>query len=85
MPIASSNNNKVYPIGKEDTYTGGQEGQLPPLSLSMGAGGARIVLNAELFPPLLSSEGAFSGIVDSLVQENFSGASPQTPKFALYY
>ena len=42
----------------------------------MGAGGARITLHAELTPSLLSSEWAFSGIVDSLVQETFSGGKP---------
>ena len=53
-----------------DAYTGGG-----------GAGGARFALQAELFPSLLSSEGAFTGIEDSLVQENFLGASPRTPNF----
>ena len=37
------------------------------------AGGARIVLHTEFFPPLLSREWALSGLVDSLAQENFSG------------
>ena len=37
-----------------------------------GAGGARIVLQTELFPSLLSFERAFSGALDSLVLENFS-------------
>ena len=41
---------------------------VPPPS-SIGAGGARISLQTELFPTLLSSQGAFSGILDSLVQE----------------
>ena len=36
----------------------------------------KIVLHTELFPSLLFSEGAFSGVVDSLVHENFSRASP---------
>ena len=55
-----------------DAYAGGQEGQELPS-----------VLNS--FPSLLSAEEAFSGIVDSLVQENFSGGKPQTPKLSLYY
>ena len=50
-----------------------------------GAGGAGIVLHTEIFLSLLSSEGASPGILDSLVQENFSGGSDQTPKFALHY
>ena len=54
----------------------GQEGQLPPLPLSMGVGWARIVLHTELFPSLLSSEGVFCGILDSLIQENFSVGKP---------
>ena len=61
----------------------GQEGQLPPLPSFMGtggAGGARIALYTELFPSLISAEEAFFGIVDSLVQENFSGGKPPDPK-----
>ena len=42
-----------------DAYAGG------------GAGGARIALHAELLPSLLPSEGAFSDVVDGLIQENF--------------
>ena len=40
--------------------------------------GARLTFHTELFSSILSSEGAFSCIVDSLVQENVSGTSPQT-------
>ena len=43
-----------------------------------GAGGARNALHTEFLPSLLSSEGAFSGISDSLLQENFSGGKAQT-------
>ena len=39
---------------------GGQEGQV-------------FALCAALFPSLISREGAFSGVVDSLVATNFSG------------
>ena len=47
---------------------------------SWGAGGARISLHTELIPSLLSSEGAFSGNVDSLGQENiFWGQAPRPP------
>ena len=46
------------------------------LRLHLWGQGARIALHAELFPFLLSSEGAFSGIVDSLFQENFSVGKP---------
>ena len=64
---------------------GGQEGQLPLCRRSWGARVARIALHAELLPSLLSDEEAFSGIVDSLVRESFSGGRPQTPKLSLYY
>ena len=73
-----------------DTYAGGQEGQLLPLSSSMGGpggpggpGGARISLHSELFPSILSSHRAFSGIADSLVHKHFSESKPPsslTPK-----
>ena len=46
----------------------------------MGAGGARIALHTELFPSLLSAEEAFSGFVDDLVQETFSGGKPPDPQ-----
>ena len=66
-----------------DAYAGGgQVGQLPPLLSSMGAGGARIALHTEFFPSLLSSEGVFSGISDSLV-EDFSGGKPPDPRIAV--
>ena len=45
-----------------------------------GAGGVRIALRTEFFPSVLSSEGAFSGIVDSLVLENFSGGKSPDPE-----
>ena len=41
-----------------------------------GVGGPRIALHTELFPSLLSSERAFSSIVDSLVHKNCSGGKP---------
>ena len=40
----------------------------------MGGRRERIALDTELFQSLLSREGAFSSIVDSLVQEKFSKA-----------
>ena len=67
-----------------DAYARGQEGQMPPSALIHGAGGARIALNTEFFPSLLLSEGAFSVIVDSLVEETFVG-SPRTPTFSFHY
>ena len=42
-------------------------------------------LRKELFPSLLSCEGAFSGVVDSLIQETFPGDKPQTPNLTWYY
>ena len=43
-------------------------------------GGAKIALNAELFPSLLSCGGAFSHVVDSLVLKIFLEASPKILK-----
>ena len=48
--------------------------------LYWGTGGARIALHTEFFPSLLSCEGAFSGGVNSLVQEIFSGDKPIDPQ-----
>ena len=48
--------------------------------LAEGAGGARFALHTEFLPSLLSSEGAFSGISDSLLQKNFSGSKPPDPQ-----
>ena len=59
----------------KDAYAGGQKGQLLPLPSSLGA---RMALYTEQFPPLLSYEGEFCDIVDSLVQENSSGGKPPT-------
>ena len=50
---------------------------------TLGAGGARITLHNKLFPSLLSSERAFSGIVDSLVQETFSVSKPTDPQICI--
>ena len=50
---------------------------------TLGAGGARIPHHSEFFPSLLSSEGAFSGISDSLVNENFSGGKPPDPQITI--
>ena len=57
----------------------GAGGQMPPLPSVMGGQAARIALHTELFPSLLSSEGAFSGGEDSLVQENVSGDKSPNP------
>ena len=48
-----------------------------------GAGGARIALHTEFFPSLLSCKGTISGIVDSVVKENFSGGKPPDPLLTL--
>ena len=50
---------------------GGSTGSCPLCPHPWGAGGARVALRTEFFPSLLSSEGAFSGIADSLLQVNF--------------
>ena len=57
----------------------GAGGAAAPSALIHGAGGGRIALHTEFLQSLLSSEGAFSGISDSLVQENFSGGKPPDP------
>ena len=44
------------------------------------AGRARFVLHIELFLSLLAFKGEFSGVVDNLVQENFSGDKPPDPQ-----
>ena len=62
---------------------GGRRGSCSLCPYSWGAGGARIALHSELFPSLLSSEGAFSSFVDSLLQENFSGGKPPDPQISL--
>ena len=56
-----------------DAYAGG------------GAGGARIALHTDLFPSLLLSEGAFSGIVDSSVQDHFSGGKPPDNQICIVF
>ena len=43
-----------------DVYAGGRKDSCPS---SMGAGGARIALDAELFRSFLSCSGVFSGVV----------------------
>ena len=59
----------------------GQECNCPLHPLLWGAGGARSALHTKLFQSLLSCEGAFSGIADSLIQGNFLEASPQILNF----
>ena len=62
----------------------GAGGAAAPSALVLeGAGGARIALCSEFFPSLISSEGEFSGIADSLVKENFSGGKPPEPQIAI--
>ena len=73
-----------------DAYAGGcMRGSYPLCPHPWGAEGARIAL-----PSLLSSEGAFSGTSDSLLQETFTGGKPPDPqttiqsledKYAKYY
>ena len=61
-------------VATRNAYKGWQEGQLPPCP--MGAGGVRIALHTEPILSLLSCEGIFFSVVDSLFQENFSGGMP---------
>ena len=62
---------------------GGSSGSCPLCPHPWEAGGARVALHTEFFPSLLSSEGVFSGIADSLVQENFSGGKPSDPQIPI--
>ena len=64
-----------------DAYIWGRRGNCP--LIHEGAGGARVDLQTDLFPSFLSSEGAFSGIEDSMVQEYFSGGKFQNTKLPL--
>ena len=50
-----------------DAYAGGTGGAAAPSALIHGGKGARVALLTEFLPSLLSSEGAFSGISDSLL------------------
>ena len=75
----------TLPSGTPTLEAGGQEGQLPPLTSSMGGRRGRIAFHTEIFPSLLSHEATFFGIVDRLVIENFLGTSPQIPKLPLCY
>ena len=69
--------------GSETSTLGGAAGAAAPSALIHGGtGGARSALYTEFFPSLLSSEGAFSGISDSLV-ESFSGGKPPDPQVAV--
>ena len=70
---------EIYPAEIRDAYAGGKTAALSAL-IHGGAGGAKIALHTELFLSLLSAEEAFPGIVDSLVQENFSGGKPPDPQ-----
>ena len=65
----------AHRVPHRGTYAGGQEGKLPSLPSSMGAGGTRIAL--------LTSKGAFFSIVDSLVHENFSERKPPDPQITI--
>ena len=49
----------------------------------MGDGGARFALQIELFRSLLSCKGAFFGVLDGLVEENFSGGEAPDPQFTM--
>jgi len=59
-----------------DAYFGWQGAAAPLCPHPWGAGGARITLHTKLFLSLLSCEGAFSSVVDSLVHGSFLGPSP---------
>ena len=49
-----------------------------PGTPTLGGGGARITLHAELFPSLLPYKGKLSGIVGSLIEENI----PNSPCYS---
>ena len=56
-----------------DACMGGRSGSSPLCPLPLGAGGARIALPTELSPSFLSCKRAFSVVVNSLIEEKFSG------------
>ena len=54
------------------------------LPSSVGAaGGATTAFRADLFPSLISCEGAFSGVVESLELKTFSGRKPRDPEVGM--
>ena len=59
-----------------DVCTGERRGCCPPALIHRGREGQEFLFILNSFSSLLSSEGEFSGIVDSLFQENFSGSKP---------
>ena len=68
-------------LSKNDLHSLGGVGT--PMDHPWRAGGARNALHIELFLSLLSSEGAFSSIVDSLAQDSFSGGKPPDPQISM--
>ena len=63
--------------------SGGLEHSLRDAYAGEGAGDARIPLHAECFRSLLSCEGAFSSVVDSLVLGNFSRDKSPDPQVGI--
>ena len=55
----------------------------PSALIHAEAGGARFPMHTALFASVLSFEGAFSGVVDSLIQENCSGGKPETSQISM--
>ena len=62
---------------------GDRKGSYPLWPHPWGVGGAKIACHTAFFASLLSSHGAFSSILDSLVQENFAGGKPPYPKIIM--
>ena len=67
-------------------YLGGRKDSYPLYLSTWEARGASIAFHTELFPSLLSCKGAFSGFLNSFVQENLTpmGVSPQIPILTRY-
>ena len=74
---------KILRIRIRDAYAGGEGGTVAPLPSSLEAGGARNALHTELFSSLLSSEWAFSSVIDSLAQENYFENKPPDPQICM--
>ena len=58
----------------------GAGGVAAPYALSHGGRGARIAFHTELLPSLLSHAWDFLRVLESFVQDTFSGGKPPDPK-----
>ena len=68
-----------------DTYTGGRRGSFPSALIHGGQEGQEFPFILKSFHLSYLLKGHFQDVVDSLVQENFSGVKPPDPKLSWYY